>query len=172
VAGATGLVLGGAGVLLAAAIVAVPALALVAFAYRRAQHSAGGELLAAVALPGLSMPVAVASGMALADARLLWTAWSVAYVASVVAVHRMIARHRRPPTIVDGILVPAFVAAAIGAALLASSAAVAVVALPLLVLTTLVVVHPPRATHLRAVGIALVAMSAISIALAVTVLQA
>lgn len=168
--GASGLVLGGPRVIVAAAFVLAPALALILFAYRRAQHSLGGELLAAVALPGLSVPVGVASGISLDQALVLWTAWSVAYVASVLAVHQVLARHRRSARGSDWILGAAFVATTLGAALLAKSAGLALVALPLLAVTTLIVLHPPRATRMRGIGIALVGMSGISVSLAVATL--
>ncbi len=170
VAGASGLVLGGPRVIGAAAIVAVPALALVLFACQRAQHSAGGELLAAMALPGLAVPVAVASEVSIVDALLVWSAWTVGYAASVVAVHRVIARHRRAATAVDWMVATSLVGATIGAALLARSSSVALVALPLLACTTLLVLHPPRATRLRAIGVALAAMSAVSTWLAMAAL--
>lgn len=168
--GASGLLLGGPRVLAGTAIVAAPALALVVFACRRAQHSVGGETLAAVALPGLAVPIASASGISLVDSLLLWTAWSAAYAASVMAVHRVIARHRQSATVVDWILPGSFIALMIVAIVLARFADVVLVALPGLAASTLIVLYPPRATRLRAIGIALVVMSGISVSLAVVTL--
>jgi hypothetical protein len=168
--GASGLALGGASVLAAAAFVALPALALVLVAYRRAQHSIGGELLAAVALPGLAVPVGVASGISLVGALVLWAAWSTAYVASVVAVHRVIARHRAKATAVDVWHTAAFLVVTVGAVAIARFSDVAAVALPVLALATLIVVRPPPATRLRALGVGLVGMSGVSVALAAAAL--
>lgn len=169
-AGVSGLVLGGPRVIVAAGIVAAPALALILLAYRRSLHSLGGEILAAVALPGLAVPAGVASGIALGEALVLWTAWSAAYVASVVAVQHVIARHRRAAAVSDRGLAASFLASTLGVALLAMRVDIALVAIPLLAVTTLIVLFPPRATHLRTVGVALVAMSSISVALAAAVL--
>jgi hypothetical protein len=167
-AGAIGLVLGGGSVVAIAAAVAVPAAALLVLAYRRGQHSLPGEVVAAVALPGLAAPVAVASGFSIMHAVAIWAAWAVGFVASVIAVHRVIARHRKPATVVDRILGAVLLAATATAALAVRETSTLALALPLLALSTLLALYPPRATRMRAIGVALVVMSCVSVAVAIT----
>jgi hypothetical protein len=166
ISGACGFVLGGGRVVAIGACAAVPALALLVLAYRRGQHSLPGEVLAAIALPGLAAPVAVASGLPIVHAVSLWAAWALGYVASVVAVHRVIARHRGAATFVDRTLGALLLTATVTAILVARTFALA---LPLLALSTLLALHPPPATRLRAIGIALVAMSCGSVALSIAI---
>lgn len=167
IAGSTGVVLGGRGVVAITACAAVPAIALLVLAYRRAQHSITGEVVAAVALPGLAAPIAVASGLPISHVVLVWAAWALGYVASVIAVHRVIALHRKVPGLGDRLLRVAFVIATVAAAVVVDAASAAAPALPLLVLSTAIVLALPRATRLRAIGIALVAMSCLSVVLAI-----
>lgn len=168
ISGAGGLVLGGSRVVAIAACAAVPALALLGLACRRAQHSITGEVVAALALPGLAAPIAVASGLPSSHAVLVWAAWALGFAASVVAVHRVIARHRASATIVDRVVGALLViATAMAAAVVARAASTAAVALPLLVFSTAIVLYPPRATRLRAIGVALVAASCLSVTVAI-----
>jgi hypothetical protein len=166
-AGAAALVLATPGARLLAGLAAVPALALVVLAYRRAQHSLSGELLAAVALPAAALPVATAAGLDAGSSATLWAAWSAGYLASVVAVHRVIARHRRAHTRLDLGLPVALSAACAAAVTLATSWPLAAVAVPLLVISLALVARPPPARKLRAVGLLLVAASLVALAISV-----
>jgi hypothetical protein len=138
---------------LAALAVAVPAAAVVALAWTRAQHSLAGELVAAVALTGAAAPVAVAGGASLAAAFATWAAWTIGFGCSVIAVHRVLARHRREPRVLDRMVAVALAGVAVIAAL------VAVAAVPLCAIATVLVLRPPPATRLRAIGVALVIAS-------------
>jgi len=165
--GAAGLLLAPRAAVLAAAIVALPVLVLLVLAWRRREHTFAGELVAAAALTGAAMPVACASGVPIAAAALLWLAWALGFGASVVAVHRVIARHRRPPARIDRIS-----AAGLGLVTAAAIAAIAVrpalaVAVPLATIATVVVVRPPPATRLRAIGVVLTVAALASSAVAV-----
>lgn len=148
--------------LISAAIAAAPTAFLIVLAVRRAQHSLAGELLASVALPAAALPVAVASGGPLRAALELWGAWAVGYAASVVAVHRVMARNKHPATWTD---------IAVGVVLVAAIAVCVVVhwyvALPLVAAAVVLVIWAPPARHLRAIGIALVVASVASIVIAV-----
>src|SRR5687768_15345064 len=62
IAGGTGLVLSPHAGRLAVLIVAIPAAVLVVFAWRRAERSLAGEIVAAIALTGAALPIAIASG--------------------------------------------------------------------------------------------------------------
>jgi hypothetical protein len=100
----------------------------------------------------------VAAGVPPSFALGAWAAWASGYACSVLAVHRVLARHRVAASWID-----------LGLGLvLASVAGVAVcvprgpVALPLVITALVVVAHPPRASRLRAVGVALVIASVVS----------
>lgn len=153
-----------------AAIAALPTSVLLFLAWRRAQHSLLGELAAAIALPAASAPIAVASGISSHTASLLWLAWSIGYAASVLAVHRVIARHRRAATWIDRVIVLALGAALAVVFVAGMEIPLLLSALPLVALSGGLVVWPPRANHLRAIGVALVAASAAAIGIAVVVL--
>lgn len=167
VAGAAGITLATNVTLVVTACAAIPAFVLVGLASRGSQHARSGELVAAVALPAAAAPVAVASGVAMSSAILVWAAWAIGYGASVIAVHRVIARHRRAATQLDRALAVAGCAVILLACVLATWRPVMSVVLPLLVLATALVMYPPRARHLRAIGIALVAASSASVVIAV-----
>lgn len=167
--GAVGLGLATNRVLVVAAAVALPVAAMLAFAWRRAVHSLAGEVLAAVALPGAGAIVAAASGASLFDAFAFWGAWAIGYASSVVAVHRVIARHRKPPTWLDPLLASALICVTAACVGLASWHPFWVVALPLAAIAGYLVVRPPKATKLRAVGVALVISSVASMAIAFVV---
>ena len=68
---------------------------------RRTEHTLGGELVAAVALTGAASVARVASGAAVQPALLHWLGWAIGFGATVIAVHRVIARHKRPAMLVD-----------------------------------------------------------------------
>lgn len=142
--------------LAAAAIVAVPTGALVGCALRRAEHTLAGELVAAFALTGASVPVLVASGAPLTTSLELWLAWGLGFAASVLAVHRVIARHKRAATRVDTWHAVGLLACALAAA---SGARPLVLAAPLVALSALLVIAPPSAKRLRAIGVAVALVS-------------
>ena len=166
VLGVTGLALAPRGALGIAALAAAGIAGLVVLAARRSEHTLGGELIAAAALTGASAVVVAAGGATVATALQQWLGWAIGFGATVVAVHRVLARHKRPAAVVDRIL--AIVLAASSAALIATAwrYPTSAIAAPLVVLATAVVAFPPRATRLRAVGVAIVAVALVSAALA------
>lgn len=167
VLGALGLALAPSGALAVAALVAVPAAAVVALALRRAEHTLAGELVAAVALTGAAAPVLVAGGATPGTAVAVWLGWSLGFGATVVAVHRVIARHRRPASWIDRILAVALVAATAGSAALGWQALPLAIAASLTGLAAALVAVPPAATRLRAIGVAIAIAAAVSGAVAV-----
>jgi hypothetical protein len=162
-------VLGGLGLALAphaviaAAIVAAPTAALLGFAWRRAEHTLAGEIMAAVALTGASAPLLVASGATLSLALEVWLGWAVGFGASVIAVHRVIARHKRAASWIDRAL-PVAMIAVLAAGLAAGSRSFAITT-PLVVLAAGLVTSPPSAAKLRAIGVAIVVAAIASSAL-------
>lgn len=168
-AAAAGLALAPLDALAIAGVAALPAAGMIALAWTRAEHSLGGELLAAVALPGASAPIAVASGLPWQAAAALWGAWAAGYACSVVAVHRVIARHRRAASAIDLGLAAAVVGITLGSAALARAVSLAAAAVPLAAVSAVLLAVPPRATRLRAIGVALVVASVASAAIAIAV---
>jgi hypothetical protein len=160
ITGVAALALADRSAIVLAAIAAIPALVLGVLAYRRALHSLSGELLAAAALPA-----AVAAGLDAGSAIVLWAAWSAGYSASVLAVHRVIARHRRPRTRTDSLVIVSLSVGCAAALALATAWPLAAVALPLLVVSLGLVTRPPPARQLRAVGFALVAAALVALAI-------
>ena len=146
-------------VLEVAAIVAVPALITIVLAWRRAEKSVIGECVAAVALSGACAPVLVAAGTSWQLAAAVWGAWSIGYCATVISVHRVIARHRKPASwrdVVAGTVLAAATAASVF--MLARSSPLGAAA-PLALSSMLLVIRPPRATYLRAIGFVLIGAS-------------
>jgi hypothetical protein len=166
VLGVLGLVLAPPTTLLAAAIVAGPIALLLALAWRRAEHTLAGELVAAVALTGASVPVRVAGEASLGQALEIWLGWAVGFGASVVAVHRVIARHKRSASWIDHALVLGLLATTVAGIELGVRPLT--IAAPLTALAAIVVLAPPPASRLRTIGVAIVAaaMGASAIVLA------
>ena len=169
ITGGVGLVLARRGTLEIAILAAVPAIALVVLAYRRAQRSVIGEVIAAVSLPGASAPVMVASGVSSRTALVVWAAWSVGFVASVVAVHRVIARNRLPADRIDGVLATMIAVATVATALVSVEVRPSGVGIPLLAASAVLLVRPPAARRLRAIGVTLVIASLVSMGLAIAI---
>jgi len=143
-----------------AAIVAAPACILVVLAWKRQERTLAGEVVAAVALSGAAAPVAVAAGASLHHAMWVWAAWAIGYGFTVVAVHRVIERHRKAATVVDLIAVVVAIASACVLAF-----ASMVIALPLVACSIVLLLVAPSAKHLRAIGFVLVGASLFSITL-------
>lgn len=165
ICGALGLVLAPRDALPIAAAVALPAAISVALAWKKQVHSLLGEVIVACALAGAAAPVAVADGAPLDAALLAWGAWAAGYACTVIAVHRVIARNRAAASAHD--VVAAVAVATIAIAGIASRVPLAAVATPLAALSAVLVVSPPAARRLRAIGVALVVASVASGAIAI-----
>jgi hypothetical protein len=146
---------------------AVTGAALIALATRRSDHTVGGELIAAIALPGASAVVLVASGAPVDAAALQWLGWSIGFGATVIAVHRVLARHMRPATTFDPLLAICLLMISALLFTLAARSSTTAIATPLALLAAATIAAPPRATHLRALGIAIAATAALSAVLGV-----
>jgi hypothetical protein len=85
----------------------------------------------------------------------------------VIAVHRVLARHRRASSHIDRILILTGLACSAALAAMARASVAAIIAAPLVAAATLIIAAPPRATRLRAVGIAITIVAAIAGTLAV-----
>jgi YwiC-like protein len=128
---------------------------LILLARRGAEHTLHGELIAAAALTGVSAIALVTAGAAQHVAVAWWLGWTLGFGATVIAVHRVLARHRRTASSVDRILAIAGLAASAVLAATARDHLACLLAAPLVAAATLIVVAPPPATRLRAIGIAI-----------------
>jgi hypothetical protein len=157
IAGFAALALAPGGALLVAALLLAPVAAVVALALRRREHTLIGELVAAVALTGAGALVLAASGAPLASALQHWLGWALGFGASVAAVHRVIARHKHPAGPIDVALATSLAAAGIACIADAARSPSIMIAAPLVSVAALLVIAPPPASRLRAVGIAIAA---------------
>ena len=149
------------------AVVAVPVALVIVLAWKRAVHTLAGEIVAATALAGASVPVAMASGAQWRDASLMWAAWAIGYAYTIVAVHRIIERNRKSWSSSDLVVAAC---ALLGVAVLAVTGYEhARVALPLALAATVTIAAKPSARRLRTIGIVLVGASLIAVGLAQTI---
>lgn len=167
---AFGVYVAGPATLRVVGIVSVAAFILFALALGRVQHSLVGELVAACVLPSALAPVAVAAGIEIRAACLLWIGWSLGYTASVIAVHRVIDRHRSRATPANKTITAGLVAMLFGLATAVLRFPLIAVALPLVATSVVLAVCPPSARRLRAIGAALIVASVVSIGLSVMII--
>lgn len=171
VLGTAALLVGGAGLALGprtslwiSLLLVPPVTFLMIAARRRTVDTLGGEIIAAVVLCAAAAPVAVAGGMTLGEAVAMWGGWSLAYAATVLAVHHVIARHRDPGSprhaLRWGILVLAL-------GCLIALDPKAWFAAPLVGVALAVIFLTPSAMRLRTIGFAFLAGSAVSAVCAV-----
>lgn len=166
--GATGLVIAPLAAAQLASLVAIPAILALVLGTQRRLHTRTGEVLVAIALAGAAAPVAAASGIARGDAVLLWAMWSAGFAATVFAVHGVIARGRDPQIDVWQDLYLAAVGI-VGSFVWAN--ATAGVALPLVIAAIAITLVKPSAKRLRFVGLALTLASAVSMMIAIAVVD-
>lgn len=169
IVGVSGLVIGPRSALWTLLLVSPPLGFLVVAARRRKLDTMSGELVAAVALCGAAVPVAVAGGMAIGDALVMWCAWSLAYVTTVIAVHHVIARHRGSKDPGHAGRWGALIGVALGTLIVFASTAW--FAAPLVVVALAVIVLTPPATRLRTIGFTFLAGSAMSAICAIALVE-
>ena len=162
IAGAIGLVLAPRATLPFAAAATLLGAVLVMLARRRAEHTLAGELVAAAALTGASAIVRISAGAAQHVALAWWLGWATGFGATVVAVHRVIARHKHPASLVDHVLGVAGLAASVALLATARAHLTCLLAAPLVVAATAIILAPPRANRLRAVGVAISIVAAVA----------
>lgn len=148
-------------------VLLVPLIGFVIVASHVGQiQTALGESLAAVVLTGAGAPVGIAGGMDLRHALVIWLGWSLAYAATVLAVHRVLARRRRSR--VNGIAFGFVAVMLVGWVVVFPSAWFA---LPVAIAATLVIIWVPRATRLRAIGFGFLASSIVAASCAITTVR-
>jgi hypothetical protein len=170
IAGVCGLVLAPAA-RVPAIVAGLIAIVVLGAAWKRRVQTVAGETLAATALAAAAMPVAVAGGIAIPNVLAIWAAWSIGYASTVVAVHHVLARHRRPARPADRAWAGGLVVLMLASVALARWQPAALIATPLIAVSAGLVVRPPRATRLRAVGTGFVIASLLAAVYAVLVVR-
>lgn len=124
------------------------------------ERSTLGEILAAVALSSLSLPVALAGNATRTDALTLFVVFSAVFVTATLAVRAMIGRVTKvggPPPLLSGALTLAVVIGLAVAAFTRTLASVAPYAvLPVCAVALGLTTSPPNPRHLRTIGWTLV----------------
>jgi hypothetical protein len=166
--GMIALVFGGAGLFFAPTIArlgAVPPLLLTSivvwFVWRKEEKTTAGEITAAMALSGVGFPIALAEGVDLFRAGLVWVIWTIAFGISTLAVRAVIARAKRAGTqliVASYVAIAASIITSVGLALTDTvPTSVPIALVPFEVLGLGVLVFPVHTRHLRRVGWGLVA---------------
>ncbi len=165
--GAAGLALAPGALPVAVAVSLAAALAY-ALSWRGQAHSLGGELVAAAAFAGAAAPVGVAGGLAAGSALHHWLMWSLAFASTIVAVHVVIASHRRRTSARRWLWwIGLLVASGAGLAITARGAPAAAAAAPLWLVATTIAVVRPAATRLRQLGVVLACTAALTAGLVI-----
>ncbi len=90
-AGIAGLVLGGLDVMLATLSTLVPTVLLIPLLRQRREKTTPGELLAAAARAGLSLPVGLAAGLPFELTAIVWLFWVAAFAVETLAARGVLA---------------------------------------------------------------------------------
>lgn len=124
------------------------------------ERSTPGEMLAAVALTSLALPVALAGNASRTDALTIFVVFSAVFVTATAAVRAMIGRVTKaggPPPLLAGALALLVVVGLAAAAFTGTLAPVApYAALPVCAVALGLTTSPPNPRHLRAIGWTLV----------------
>lgn len=164
-AGVMGAILAPPAALAMAGLVVLPAALAVQLATTRRLHTRIGELVAAIALTGAAAPVAIASGVPKLDALVIWLAWSAGFATTVLAVHGVLARHRKTRRIGPELHAGMLLVVAAGVWMSSN----AIVALPLAIASLVVALIKPSAKRLTRVGVAATIAAATSVGFAVAI---
>jgi hypothetical protein len=170
VLGAIAAVGGGVGLLLAptiARLAVVPPVLLgcvvVWFVWRKEEKTTLGEVIAAATLSGVGFPVAIALGIDVIRAALVWFVWTVAFAVATFCVRGVIARAKnagRLPIVSAYVTTLLAIVSSVGLALTHQlPIAVPIALVPFEILGLSVLIAPVHTKHLRRVGWGLVAAS-------------
>lgn len=155
-----------------AALAAVLALVILA----QHEHTTFGEVLSALTLSSLALPIARAAEASMASAVTCAAVFAAAFVSATMCVRAVIAHTRRPPAAGSRAIGALVSAASVGALWTMASTGVAKAAapwaaLPVCALGCLLALAPPSARHLRTIGWALVATTTATAVLLVMMLR-
>lgn len=175
--------LGGVGGLICAPMIArlgaiLPLLlgAVVAgFVWRKEEKTTLGEVVAATALSGVGFPIALAEGIDVFRAALVWFVWAIAFGMATVSVRAVIARAKDTgpqPVVLAYVVTIGTLISSVGLALMNQlPQAVPIALAPFELLSLGVLVADVHTKHLRRVGWGLVAASVLTGALVVVMFR-
>ena len=133
------------------------------FVWRKEEKTTLGEVVAAAALSGAGFPIALAEGLAISQAALIWFVWTIAFGIATVCVRAVIARAKDAgpePVVLAYVVTIGTILSSVGLALLGQlPMGVAVALAPFELLGFGVLVADVHTKHLRRVGWGLVAAS-------------
>ena len=136
---------------------------VVGFVWRKEEKTTLGEVIAAMALSGAGFPIALAEGIDVFRAGLVWFVWTIAFCIATFSVRAVIARAKRSsPSLIIAAYVVTIVSivASFGLAVVDKlPIAVPIALVPFELLGLGVLVAPVHTKHLRRVGWGLVAAS-------------
>ncbi|HHH11978.1 MAG TPA: hypothetical protein ENK23_07900 [Sorangium sp.] len=168
--GVGGLWLGGEAVVRASAVPLGALLVLLPVLLKHWEKTLLGEVLAGVALAAAAVPVAVAGGVPIATAMVIWGAWTAAFCVTTSAVRWVISSFKHGRGARGGLLLATVATGAIAGLSLESQVALAMV--PMLLVSWYLIARPPHPRKLRRVGWSLVASTLLAAALAVLLVAA
>lgn len=180
--GGAAIILGAGGLILAPAaarIAAIPpmllTLAVVWLVWRKEEKTTAGEAIAATALSGAAVPVALAGGASWAQAGFAWLAWSLSFLLATLAVRGVIARNKHQGrALSNGAIVTAIGVMAAASGLWAGGllpAAVPLGVAPFAVLALVGSLAQVHTKHLRRVGWGLIGASVATLGILVATLR-
>ncbi len=151
-------------------------LLVAALIFSRREHTVGGEIVTAAALAALASPLALGSGASALAARSVALAFVAAFVSATLCVHGVIMGTRKPPAaFARGVGAAAAIASILALTALGRGGIVAPAAawgaVPMCAGGVALVVRPPSARQLRAVGWTLVATTALTSVILVAALR-
>lgn len=145
------------------------------FVWRKEEKTTLGEVVAAMALSGAAFPVALASGIDVFDAALVWFVWTISFGIATVSVRAVIARAKDEgplPVMLAYVVTVGALVSSVGLALIHQlPSAVAIALLPFELLGLGVLIADVHTKHLRRVGWGLVASSLLTGVFVVTMFR-
>jgi hypothetical protein len=147
-------------------------VAVAVFAHR--ERSTGGEVLVAIALASVSLPVSLAAGVSSVNALTIFLVFTSVFVTATVAVRAMIGRVTKaggPPPVGAAVLALAIIAVlAVASATGRLSPIAPYAALPVCAVALGLTARPPSPRHLRTIGWTLVGATALTAVILVAAL--
>lgn len=161
---------------LALAVPAVLALVLAAVIAVHREHTTGGEILSAVTLSSLSLPIALAAGATLVASLTCVLVFAASFVVATLAVRAMIVWMRHPLGASTRVGAAALAAGAVGALVVLARASLTTeaapwAALPVCAIAFVLAALAPSPRHVRAIGWLLVGATALEAIVLVAALR-
>ena len=134
------------------------------------ERSLPGELLVAVTLASVSLPVAVSAAVPLDDALILFGAWAVCFALATVAARGVLFQKKDGGRMLRGAMIASLLVAPIAVAMAAANIvapALALSPLPFCLAAVFLALRPPSPRRMHALGFALMGACTVTLALLV-----